>query len=220
MIRLHIVAEGQTEKRFVEQVLCGYLGTFNISTDVRCIQTSPGHKGGLLKYSHLKKDLERWMREDQEGDCIFTTMIDLYALPTDFPKYSECYRITEPYAKVNKLENAFDEDIDSNRFIPYIQLHEFETLLLIDLEKIREEYLDGVNQRKYRELQNYLNSVTNVELVNDGSMTAPSKRLGYCITSYDKVYAGANIAKSIGITNLKESCSHFNEWISKLERLV
>lgn len=40
MIRLHVVAEGQTEEAFVNSVLADHLGAFDVSTDVRCVETS------------------------------------------------------------------------------------------------------------------------------------------------------------------------------------
>lgn len=52
--RLNVTAEGRTEETFVKQVLANYLGQFNISTDVRCVQTSRDkrktHRGGLVSY--------------------------------------------------------------------------------------------------------------------------------------------------------------------------
>jgi len=39
VIRLHIIAEGQTEEEFINTILTEHLGYFNISTDVHCITT-------------------------------------------------------------------------------------------------------------------------------------------------------------------------------------
>lgn len=88
MIRLHIIAEGQTEETFVNNILCEHLGSFNISTDVRCVETGRRqnkiYRGGLLDYEKAKKDLELWLKHDQKTDARFTTMFDLYALPDNF----------------------------------------------------------------------------------------------------------------------------------------
>ena len=59
-------------------------------------------------------------------------MFDLYALPADFPGYAEARREVDPYGKVRILEDALGNDIADRRFIPYIQLHEFEALILAD----------------------------------------------------------------------------------------
>jgi hypothetical protein len=45
MIRLHVIAEGQTEEEFVNTVLAEHLGYFNISTSVHCITVVLKRKG-------------------------------------------------------------------------------------------------------------------------------------------------------------------------------
>src|SRR5437762_9603660 len=105
MIRLHILVEGQTEEEFVNSVLTEHLGDFNISTDVRSVETSRDRKknikyrGGLSKYQKAKRDLERWMKEDSNPDSFFTTMFDLYSLPDDFPKFDEANTQNDPYQR-------------------------------------------------------------------------------------------------------------------------
>jgi hypothetical protein len=101
MIRLHVVAEGQTEEEFVNTVLSLHLGAFDISTDVRCVETSRDrrgiHRGGMLDYRRAKRDLTFWMREDRRADAFFTTMFDLYALPDDFPGFDAGKGEKDPY---------------------------------------------------------------------------------------------------------------------------
>ncbi len=60
-------------------------------------------------------------------------MFDLYGLPRDFPGQKESRRLTDPYQKAAILEKELAQDIEDNRFTPYIQLHEFETLIFPDL---------------------------------------------------------------------------------------
>ena len=59
-------------------------------------------------------------------------MFDLYALPVDFPGFEDAARTNQPYQRVQTLEDALGMDIADPRFVPYIQLHEFEALLLSD----------------------------------------------------------------------------------------
>ena len=121
-IRLHILAEGQTEERFVKDTLSEHLGKFQISTDVRSVYTSKDknkfYRGGLISYQKAKKDILSWLKEDSNADARFTTMFDLYALPKDFPFYKESKNIMNPYQKVESLEKALKEDINDLRFIP------------------------------------------------------------------------------------------------------
>ena len=130
MSRLIFIVEGDTEKEFVNTMLVPYFnakGFYNID----CFKIKHS-KGGLSKYEHLRKDL---LKTVYETDSIVTTLIDFYALPTDFPKYEESKEYSHNYQRTGFLEQAIKEELESsqsrsiNNFIPYIQLHEFEALI-------------------------------------------------------------------------------------------
>ena len=144
MKRLHITAEGQTEESFVNKTLKQHLAQYGVYADVRCVLTGRKRgrifRGGMTTYEKAKKDIVRWLKEETgNNDVAFTTMFDFYALPEDFPGYSEARGLQNPYKKVEKIEEAFAADIDDARFIPYIQLHEFETFLFVEPEKLELE---------------------------------------------------------------------------------
>ena len=96
-IRLNILVEGQTEEAFVKLLLREHLG-HSVWIAARMIQPGKSasriHKGGLLRYKQLRRDLSNWMREDGGRDVRFTTMMDLYGYPrmhrdsTQQPNYS------------------------------------------------------------------------------------------------------------------------------------
>ncbi len=220
-IRLNITSEGQTEEYFAKKVLSPYLGQFNISTNVRSVLTrkdrKKNYRGGLNSYQKARKDILMWIKEDNNPEVRFTTMFDLYALPTDFPKYREAKRIYDPYEKVEFLERAFSEDINDFRFIPYIQLHEFEALIFVNPEPLKYEYFEHENE--IDKLIKISNDFANPELINDNPLTAPSKRILQLIPEYDKANIGPDIADFIGINNLKSKCRHFNNWVTLLEKL-
>jgi hypothetical protein len=46
------------------------------------------NRGGHRACEHLVRDLELWMKQDQGPESWFTTMVDLYLLPPDFPGYT------------------------------------------------------------------------------------------------------------------------------------
>ena len=217
-INLNITTEGETELRFVKHTLAIHLSGFNIDAFPRSVLTSKGHRGGMTSYSKAKEDIRAWLKQNSSGDWRFTTMFDLYRLPKDFPGYEAALKKTEPYEKVKTIEKAFKEDIEDYRFIPYIQLHEFEALIFTDLAKLRLEFPD-----KEREIQNLIksNPGENPELIDDHPETAPSKRIIKEIKLYakNKSTVGPNVVESIGLVNLRKKCNHFNEWITKLERL-
>ena len=101
-IRLHIIAEGHTEEKFVKGSLAAHLGKFQISTDVRRVLTSRDnrrhkvHRGGLGNYEKAKRDIQTWLKEDKRPESRFSTMFDLYALPDNFPAYLEATAIKDP----------------------------------------------------------------------------------------------------------------------------
>ena len=170
-------------------------------------------------YTKAKRDIERWIKEDQNSDARFTTMFDLYALPGDFPGYEYARQESDPYARVRLLEDALGEDISDQRFVPYLQLHEFEALLFCDPQKLEERF-DRHSAGIVRLAQAAEQS--NPELINDGNETAPSKRIIREIPEYesDKASSGPIVAQRIGLTTLRTKCQHFAEWIGKLEDLT
>jgi len=222
-IYLNVLAEGQTERSFAQDTLGLYLEKFNIVVDSRCVMTSrqKHKKGGLITYEHAKNDLIRWIAEEKGRLPFFTTMFDLYALPSDFPKYAESLKIVDPYQRVKFLEEAMMEDINYYKFIPYIQLHEFEALLLANPDVLLVEYIDA-NKQIEQLKQIVADHDGNPELVNTGKTTAPSKRIISLIPEYEgnKVSVGAVLAGVEGIEKLEPKCPHFHEWISNLRGLL
>lgn len=223
MIRLHVTAEGQTEQNFANRVLRPHLANLNVFVDARCVLTSKDnragkeYRGGLSDYEKAKKDIQTWLKEDKNAECRFTSMFDLYALPRKFPGYEDAKKKNDPYERVRILEESMARDIDDRRFIPYIQLHEFEALILADPRQLDWEYLEHDVP-----IENLISMVgsQNPELINDGENTAPSKRILKEIPEYDKVTAGVAVAGMIGLQTLRGKCNHFNEWLSGLERLA
>ena len=106
--------------------------------------------------------------------------------------------------------------MDDRRFIPYIQLHEFEALILSNPAKLNHDYLEY--ERPITELTKSIEGM-NPELINDDPNTAPSKRILSCIPEYNKTVAGVAIAELIGLPILREKCRHFNDWLTQLEEL-
>ena len=223
---LNVLCEGHTEEEFVKHVLRPYLQPFNITTRYQLLETShkKNSRGGLLSYQQASGDLTLWIKQVAHRASeihYFTTMFDLYALPNDFPQYEEAQKIHDTYTKVEKLETAFKEKIDYERFIPYIQIHEFEALLFCGIEQLAQKY--NACAKDIRKLEYAVKEYKgNPEMINGGKSTAPSKRIINTIEKtyhYNKPQTGWEITAQIGITKLKERCRHFSEWIEKLEDL-
>ena len=70
-----------------------------------------------------------------------------------------------------------------------------------------------------RQLRQIRSRFQTPEDINDGSETAPSKRIKQVIPRYDKLANGWLIAESIGLDTIRTECSRFNDWLSLLESL-
>jgi hypothetical protein len=104
------------------------------------------------------------------------------------------------------------DDINDSRFIPYIQLHEFESLLYSS-NKGFEAYFS--NEEK-KETQKIIDEFPNPEDINSSPEKAPSKRLLAIKNDYDKVVEGNIIALEIGFKQIMDRCPRFKAWIEKL----
>ena len=221
-IRLNFIVEGQTEEAFVNQILSPYLAGFEVWVRVRCVETSRSrnikHRGGIESYGKAKNDINAWIKEDRNSDVRFTTMFDVYGLPTNFPGYKDAKQISDPYGRVKILEDALGEDISDRRFIPHFQLHEFEALLLSDPQKLDSQFDRSTGIRR---LVDMVASFDSPELINDGNNTAPSKRIIGEVPEYERMKPSAApiVAEKIGLTTLRLKCKHFDEWLCKLETL-
>lgn len=219
MVRLHFVVEGKTEKEFVDDSLSPFLAGCGIYADATMVVTSRTmgrtYKGGG-KYWQIRRDLTNRMKEDDKPDSFFTTMFDLYALPKDFPDHETIKPIADPYKRISGFETAFGADIGHPRFVPHVQLHEFEALLFADPMRILDEF-PSMNAEVQR-LETIGHEFANPELIDDGAETAPSKWIIKEIPAYEgrKASAGPSIAGLIGIDTLRQNCRHFNDWVERL----
>jgi hypothetical protein len=225
-VRLHLLVEGGTEERFVNRVLAPHLGAFGVFADARKVETSRRkhqiHRGGINSYEQVASDLRRWMKEDDRPDAWFTTMLDLYALPDEFPAFADAMRQTDPYRRVTRLEEAFGAALGHRRFIPYIQLHEFEALLLTDATHLDWFFIEAPHQRAIERLVAMSAAYESPELIDDGPETAPSKRITAELPAYAglKATVAPDVVAKIGLERLRQRCPHFGQWLAALESLT
>lgn len=224
MMRLHVLVEGHSEVLFVRQQLAPHLLRCGLDVRGHPLTTSTDakhgkvYKGGLSSYVKSKRELLSLMKMQAGNDVRFSTMFDLYALPADFPGYASAAKQATGVAKAKHLEEALAADINHWRFVPYIQLHEFEALLLAEPARFDAHYLDA--PAAVRELVAEIGARL-PEDINDGLDTAPSKRIIAHFPRYkgEKVDASSQIAAAIGLRRMKDRCPHFNQWLAKLEAL-
>jgi hypothetical protein len=225
VLRLNITVEGQTEEGFVKRVLAPHLGHMNIAAVARRTLTgwkdNRSYRGGWRRskgWEYVARDVRHWMLEDDNPEAWFTTMFDLYALPIDTPGLAGSPSAGE--AKAKGIEEAIRGSLHHPRFIPYIQLHEFEALILSDPRKLDWEFLE--HSEAIGKLISLVEEYDDKpEAINDGKETAPSKRIISAIPEYDgaKAIVGPSIAEKIGLGTMRRKCPHFDAWLSSLEKL-
>lgn len=217
-IRLYVTVEGQAEKEFADKALKPHLENFAIEVRPRVVVTNRklGKRGGVLDFAKIRGDVSRLMKQDAHAEARFTTMIDLYALPAEFPGWSDARKKAGPRQRVQILEQAMAKEFADSRFLPFIQLHEFEALLYCDLNELQHRIAGS--EAGIRALRTEVKD-TPPEDINEGATTAPSKRIIRHLPIYErnKVRVGAPAAVAIGLNMLRKRCPHFGDWLTKLE---
>jgi hypothetical protein len=223
--QLNIFCEGQTEQGFCRQVLQMHLfpqGNGVIHT-LAVGEKDHHHTYGLgrkKKYASVRKFIMNTIKHRGGPKVYFTSMFDLYALPDDFPgKAENVSNPANPTAYALALENAFGKNISCYRFIPHLQVHEYETMLFADPQAFAISFENC--DEEIQQLTAIAASVPSIEHIDDGRTTAPSKRIIDVLPEYDgrKASAGPDIAEYIGLENIRTKCNHFDGWLTLLETL-
>ncbi|MGB8699401.1 MAG: DUF4276 family protein [Thermosynechococcaceae cyanobacterium] len=225
MARLYLFAEGQTEQTFADILIKPHLSQHQVFMNnpvliAHARKKGRVHRGGGRNYEPMKNDILRFLKQEKARDVFFTTMIDLYAIHPDFPGLDESKMLSQdPMNRVRFLEERFSADIGDHRFIPYIQLHEYEAYLFSDPTCFEYFYSDCATEIKA--LQSILDQYQTPELINDGQHTAPSKRIIAQFPGYRNAKAvdGPQLAERIGLQIIRSKCPHFDEWLTRLEAL-
>ncbi len=215
MKRLYIICEGQTEQEFSKKILQSYFNHKNIEIKPPLIKKSGG---GMVAWQHLKKQINLHLKQDK--NAYVTMLIDYYGIQDkhSFPKWSERKKIVDKSKRMDFIEKAMQDEINHHRFIPYIQLHEFEGLLFNNIDAFEDNFEE--TEYNCKEIQKIIEKHPNPELINDEQETAPSKRLQKNIEGYDKVVYGNCLAESIRLPNIRNKSPRFNGWIKNIETVL
>lgn len=222
---VYIVVEGQTEQTFVRDVLAPHMAHKKVYLHPALIG-KPGHKGGNIRFGKAKHDIGNFLR--QRNDTYISTMFDYFRIDSDWPGKTEVSRQMQNGAtlaarqKAEILETATHNEIvltfpdcDSDtRFIPYIEMHEFEAMLFSDAD-----ILSDKTQIDASRIKRIIEKYDSPEEINDDPAKAPSKQLEALINGYRKVAMGKTVSGAIGIERIRKQCSHFNDWLTILEHL-
>ena len=163
----------------------------------------------------MKPQIDKLCKQDPAA--YITTLFDFCALPKDFPGQGDlsALGVISGATKVAHLEQEFGADIGHSNFIPFLMLHEFEALLLTNVEAFAEWTDNDVVLNPLRQIR----KTTAPEDINDSTYTAPSKRILGCMEGYQKTLHGPLIASTIGLDAIRASCPHFHGWLLRLDTL-
>jgi hypothetical protein len=218
MKRVLVLVEGQTEERFIKDLVCPHLWereiivTPTISTTKR-VKRGADFKGGITDYQKVRNDVQRLLR-DSDVSAV-TTFIDYYGLPTDFPGM----RSRPPGNSILKaiyVEEEWKNLVANERFRPYLMIHEFEALLFSNPEELSK----ALNQPAIRnDLATIRASFPSPEDINESPETTPSRRIISISPGYRKAFHGPMVASRIGLQTIREQCAHFSDWLNWIEVL-
>ena len=196
MVRLGMSVEGATEERFVISCLMPYLAQ-------KKIFITPVSLNGNVSVDRISRELKNLLYSFD----VVTTLYDFYG-----------FKQLNKNETKDSLERRILMSVPKNlqgRLIPYIQMYEFEGLLFSSPSIMSDVLQEEKIEPWAKNILDQFNG--NPELINNSPETAPSRRLA--MTSYRKTTHGPNIAKEIGIENIRGKCEGFDDWIRVLEGL-
>jgi hypothetical protein len=141
-------------------------------------------------------------------------MVDLYRIPSDAPGFEEARAIRDPIERARMLELRLREDIADWRFLPYIQVHEFEALLFSEPSAFRNAFPEAAVE--IERLDEIADTMPSPEHIDDGFDTSPSKRIASLLSEFAKPVHGPMIVNHIGLATIRRKCFHFDEWYRDL----
>lgn len=224
MKRLYLTVEGQTEEEFANKVLQEHLCAFNVFLHAPRLTGPHGRRrgrvprGGMFNtFVHALEDMRRWMREDSSPDARFSMVVDLYQLPADFPGNTQAMRFDDGHRQADALEQALATELGDPRFLPYLQVHEFEALVLSEPARFADWFED--RRRAVDALTEECSRFGSPEQINHGQHSHPKARIQRYFPDYDENVHGPLLGESIGLPIMRRRCPHFDQWLSRLEGL-
>jgi hypothetical protein len=219
--KIHFFVEGDTERRFILTVLQVHFDQFPVELvpvpiSKRKIIRGSFDRGGTAVKSLTVAEIKRSILA--QDVIAVTTMLDYFKLHQSYGRKSIEGSSDLEIALI--MESLLRKELnDHPKFVPYLQLHDFEALLFSSPEKIAT--ILGEKSKVIDHLRKVRNQFPNPESIDD--KTPPfyqlekicKKYLGKDI--YQKTTHGNLIAKEIGLSTIRSQCPHFDQWLTELE---
>lgn len=222
MRRVYLVGEGDTEEQVAKRLLKPHLLSFGVDLIPFVVETSRDERQrkrrGGGDWSKWRKELARVLGQHGGGEEVVTTWFDLYGLPDGFPGLDRWRGECDTVVRVERLQQALSTEFDVPHFMPYLQRHETEALVFVDLAPLEAILDDPEDRAGVNRLRADVHGVP-PEDIDDGKTTAPSKRLQSRIPSYRKTVHGVLTIEAIGLQAIRSQCPRFDAWVARLEAL-
>lgn len=218
-VEIVALVEGQTERTFMAELLTPYLAGMGVYL-TPIIISKPGQKGGDVRFARVRNDIGLHLK--QRPDTYLTLFVDYYGIGSDWPGLAEAGSQNTHRNKAATLNRATQNEVErlfgaygvSQRFIPYVSMHEFEALLFSDPPILAQEL--GVARSA---IDIILTSCGEPEAIDDSPQNAPSKRLEGISNRFKKTATGIAVARAIGLATMRAQCPLFDAWLTKVETL-
>ena len=152
-----------------------------------------------------------------------------YGMPGDWPGRAGAKNLPW-HQRVTHVEQAMVADVadavgvkfDKRQFVPYVQLHEFESLAFADVSKLAavaaalKNFNASAIESHFSEI---LAEAGNAEAINYGHDTCPFRRITAYVPAFAKRLHSPMVVKRIGFQQLRKACAHFSNWVTTLEVL-
>lgn len=219
--RLVVYCEGQTEQMFVERLLRNHLISHGIRVERAILAATSldpsGQRGGFTNWSAIEADLRIEFSSDSDPDLRFTSLLDVYRMPSDVPGFPHGTSNVFTSADVDAIEDEIEKVFGESRFKAYLQRHEFETLVLACPMALKSVFYEST--LALDRLQSNLANFANAEDINHGETTHPAARLESAIPGYGDLKASRAfwVLAEAGLDAVRAQCPRFNAWLNRWE---
>jgi Domain of unknown function (DUF4276) len=213
--RIAILVEGQTEEQFVSRVMQPYLDARSARVWLTpiVVETSRTAAGLKSRGGGTWKNYQRYL-SDLMGQSHWSEiglLIDYYAYPRDAPGADVK---GSPPERHHQILKALSANYSDQRFVPGVAFHEFETWVIAAAMKRRDLLGEPEPAQALQSLVDEFGG--NVELINDGPRTAPSKRVLEAWPRYSKIRDGVELIAEAGLDSVADRCPTPADWLDRL----
>ena len=206
MIRLAVAVEGPTEKEFVGRLLSKHLMEVGVAPTPVVLGRGRGGNVGVDRVTHEMVRLY-WSFD------VVTSLVDYYGFRDKGTRTVDELELH----LLEQVRKRISGELRREAIIPYVQRHEFESLLFADVDVFAG--LPTIPPGLTDALREIRSRFPTPEDINDDSETAPSKRIGKLMPSFRKPVAGLILAEAAGLNAIRAECPRFDRWLARLESL-